>query len=88
MSQSPGEAVITVSDRGPGIPDADKRRVFEPFYRRDTSRNRAKEGAGLGLAIAETLILRQGGQISLLDRPGGGLIVRVSLPLASSGPLR
>jgi signal transduction histidine kinase len=88
VSQSPGEAVIKVADRGPGIPDADKRRVFEPFYRRDTSRNRAKEGAGLGLAIAETLILRQGGQISLLDRPGGGLIVRVSLPLASSGPLR
>lgn len=88
LSQAPGEAVICIADRGPGIPDEDKRRVFEPFFRRDTSRNRANEGAGLGLAIAETLIQRQGGQISLLDRPGGGLIVRVSLPLARPAPLR
>jgi signal transduction histidine kinase len=81
LTREPGCAVVCIADRGPGIPDEDKAKVFEPFFRRDTSRNRSHEGAGLGLTIAQTLIQRQGGQVTLLDRPGGGLIVKVVLPI-------
>lgn len=76
-----GSVTITITDHGPGIPEADRRRVFEPFYRRDASRNRGVEGAGLGLAIARSVIERHGGTITLGDRADGpGLRVSVSLP--------
>lgn len=83
LAQEGADALITVADSGPGIPDAEKARVFEPFYRRDVSRNRSTEGAGLGLAIAKTIIVRQGGRISLSDGPGGGLVVSILLPVVN-----
>ena len=75
------EAVVTIVDQGPGILEADRERVFEPFYRLEHSRSRETGGAGLGLAIARTLIRGMGGDIRLGTGPGGqGLQVSVTLP--------
>jgi signal transduction histidine kinase len=71
---------ITVSDRGPGIPEAARERVFAPFHRLETSRSRETGGTGLGLAVARSIVRRHGGDIALADRPGGGLVATVSLP--------
>lgn len=76
------EAVITIVDQGPGIPEVERERVFEPFYRLEQSRSRETGGAGLGLAIARTLIRGMGGDIHLGAGPDGrGLRVSVTLPL-------
>jgi signal transduction histidine kinase len=77
------EAEIVVDDRGPGVPMAERERVFEPFLRLDPSRNRERGGAGLGLAIARHLIQSHGGTIAVEDRPGGGARFRVRLPLGA-----
>jgi signal transduction histidine kinase len=75
------EAVVTIVDQGPGILEADRERVFEPFCRLEHSRSRETGGAGLGLAIARTLIRGMGGDIRLGAGPGGqGLQVSVTLP--------
>jgi signal transduction histidine kinase len=75
-----GRAIITVEDEGPGIPRSERERVFEPFYRLETSRNLDTGGVGLGLSVTRSIIWEQGGEISLSDRKGGGLLVRVELP--------
>jgi signal transduction histidine kinase len=59
------QAVISVSDDGPGIPLADRERVFERFTRLDDSRGRSSGGAGLGLAIVRELVTRAGGTVAL-----------------------
>jgi signal transduction histidine kinase len=79
LALSGNMARIEIADRGPGIPEEDRHRVFDPFYRRDASRNRNIEGAGLGLAIASNIIRNHGGRISLQDRSGGGLVAVVEL---------
>ena len=71
---------VVVEDEGPGIPEADRERVFEPFVRLDESRSPNKDGTGLGLAIARTIIRGHGGNIWLENRPEGGLRVTVALP--------
>jgi len=77
------EAVVTITDQGPGIPASEYERVFQPFYRLEQSRNRETGGAGLGLAIARTLIRGHGGDIKLGSGPDGkGLQVTVILPKA------
>lgn len=81
LASGEGEAVVTVSDRGPGIPDEMLEQVFQPFYRVEGSRNRATGGSGLGLAIARTIVRRHGGEIELSPREGGGLTATVALPL-------
>ena len=73
-------AVVTITDDGPGIPVADRGRVFERFTRLDDARAREGGGAGLGLAIVRELVRRHGGTVSLADAPGGGLRVDVRLP--------
>ncbi|MVF22305.1 HAMP domain-containing protein [Methylocaldum sp. BRCS4] len=75
---------ITIGDRGPGIPDAMRDRVFVPFFRLEASRSRKTGGTGLGLTIARMVVRRHGGEIALADRPGGGLLVKVTLPKVSS----
>jgi signal transduction histidine kinase len=77
-----GVAVI-VADRGPGIPVDMRERVFDPFFRLEASRNRETGGTGLGLAVVRAIVGRHGGDIALEDRPGGGLLVRVTLPVAA-----
>ncbi len=80
MEDTETEVVITIGDRGPGIAEELHERVFTPFYRIEGSRNRATGGTGLGLAVARSIIRRHGGDITLRDREGGGLLVRVGLP--------
>lgn len=72
---------VDVLDDGPGIPEAEQKNVFEPFYRLDRSRNRCTGGHGLGLAIARTFARRCGGEVLLSNRPEGGLCASVQLPL-------
>ncbi|MEW5686364.1 MAG: HAMP domain-containing sensor histidine kinase [Pseudomonadota bacterium] len=76
-----GHAVVEIDDDGPGIPEKDADRVFEPFYRREPSRSRQTGGIGLGLAVVRTIARGHGGDVSLSNRPGGGLTARVQLPL-------
>lgn len=70
---------ITVSDRGPGIPEDQLEQVLEPFYRLESSRNRDTGGSGLGLAIGAQLIASIGGHLQLSNRAGGGLQAVVTL---------
>jgi signal transduction histidine kinase len=71
---------ITIDDDGPGIPEAELSRVFEPFYRVEESRNRGSGGTGLGLAIAQSIVQANGGELSLANRPDGGLRALIALP--------
>ena len=71
---------IDIEDDGPGIPETERERVFEPFRRLETSRNRETGGSGLGLAIARNIIRAHGGDIAMLDATPKGLRVRVTLP--------
>jgi signal transduction histidine kinase len=73
---------VTVTDDGPGIPAADRERVFQRFTRLDDARARDAGGAGLGLAIVRELVRRNGGEVRLTDaRPGPGLRVEVRFPV-------
>lgn len=78
----PGEVVVDVEDDGPGIPEADRERVFSPFVRLEVSRSRDTGGTGLGLSIARAAVRAHGGDIQLANRSEGGLRVRVLLPIA------
>lgn len=75
------EAVIAVRDRGPGIPEEDMERVFDPFFRGERSRNRDTGGMGLGLSSARATARAHGGDITLYRRDGGGLCATATLPL-------
>ena len=74
------EAVLQVDDRGPGVPEAERERLFDRFHRREGS---GGEGSGLGLAIVRAVVQRHGGRVRLLDAPAGGLRAELRLPLAS-----
>jgi signal transduction histidine kinase len=76
-----GRAVARIQDSGPGIPEADLERVFEPFFRLEASRNRTTGGAGLGLSIARHAVRAHGGDLTLANAPEGGLVATLSLPL-------
>jgi len=73
-----GTVVITVLDRGPGIPDEMLQNAMQPFFRIETSRNRDTGGTGLGLAIAQQLAGTIGGSVRLYNRQGGGLAAEVA----------
>jgi signal transduction histidine kinase len=73
---SPGSCRLSVSDRGPGIPPEIRERIFEPFF---TTR---AGGTGLGLAIVKRLMEVQGGTVVLTERPGGGTVAELTVPLA------
>jgi signal transduction histidine kinase len=74
-------AVVTVADDGPGIPEKDRIRVFDRFVRLESDRARRSGGTGLGLAIVAEIASAHGGEVSIGDRPGGGTLVTVQLPL-------
>jgi signal transduction histidine kinase len=74
-------AKVEVADEGAGLSAFDLARVFEPFYRAESSRNRATGGIGLGLAIVKAAAEAHGGDVSLANRIEGGLVARVSLPV-------
>ena len=71
---------ITIDDEGPGIPELELSRVFEPFYRVEGSRSRETGGAGLGLAIAQSIVHSHGGELVLSNRSTGGLRALMRLP--------
>jgi signal transduction histidine kinase len=72
---------IIVDDNGPGIPEADRQRVFEPFVRLETSRNAETGGTGLGLTLVKTIAAGHGGTVTLENRAEGGLRARLYLPI-------
>ncbi|QNT77533.1 ATP-binding protein [Entomobacter blattae] len=74
-------AIIVVKDKGPGISHQEVKRVMTPFYRIEGSRSRATGGVGLGLAIVAREVERDGGTVALSNREGGGLKVKITLPL-------
>ena len=82
------ELIVSIRDDGPGIPEAELERVFEPFYRVESSRNRDTGGTGLGLSIARDIAQAHGGSITLLNRSEGGLEAAVKLPRGRDLKLR
>jgi two-component system osmolarity sensor histidine kinase EnvZ len=81
LTSTDNRAVISILDRGPGIPEQELENVFHPFYRLETSRSASTGGSGLGLAIARQLADANGWKIELLPRNSGGTEARVTLPL-------
>jgi signal transduction histidine kinase len=69
------EVVLTVADRGPGVPDSARRRIFDPFF------STKSRGTGLGLAVSKQIIDEHNGRIRLLPRRGGGTRVVIELPV-------
>jgi two-component system OmpR family sensor kinase len=76
-----GMATIAVVDHGEGIPAELKEKIFQRFFRADSSRTRDTGGSGLGLAIVASIVDLHGGRVEVLDTPGGGATFRVALPL-------
>ena len=75
---------ISIADEGPGIPEADMEKVFEPFVRLEDSRNRDTGGTGLGLSIARNIARAHGGELKLRNRPEGGLEAILTLPVQAT----
>jgi two-component system OmpR family sensor kinase len=81
-----GNAVLEVSDEGPGMSTEDAHRVFERFYRADSSRARASGGTGLGLSIVDSLVYAHGGTVGVTTAPGEGCRFTVNLPRIADVP--
>ena len=79
LSPGPEYVAISVEDEGPGVRWTERERVFEPFYRADNSRNPNTGGVGLGLCVTRSIVWEHGGDITLANRKGGGLSVRLKL---------
>ena len=76
-----GQVLLAVADSGIGIPDEDKGKVFDRFYRVDKARSREAGGTGLGLSIVRDTVAYSNGTIEVADRPGGGTVFQVRFPL-------
>jgi signal transduction histidine kinase len=83
IEDAAGQVTIHVLDEGPGMSMEEFERAFEPFYRGESSRNRATGGTGLGLGIARNIARAHGGDLELSNRPQGGLEAILRLPQAS-----
>jgi two-component system, OmpR family, sensor kinase len=83
VERSDAGLTVSVRDQGPGVPDSEVERIFEPFYRVAESRDRDTGGEGIGLAITSRVMRAHGGSASADNRAGGGFEVRLSLPLAA-----
>ena len=81
------EVLIGVADRGPGIPPEEHEKIFQHFYRLDRDIRTHTQGSGLGLAICQGIVHAHGGRIWVEDRPGGGSIFRIALPLPTADRL-
>lgn len=84
LERKPKLAVLSVRDRGIGIPLAQQTRIFERFYRVDEARSRTTGGTGLGLSIVKTLVEGMGGNIHVSSRPGEGTIFTITFPTVAS----
>ncbi len=85
VQQHDGQAFLTVTDTGVGIPAEHLPHLFERFYRVDNARSRAEGGAGLGLAISQWIVEAHGGTISVTSEPGQGTTFTVTLPILNPG---
>jgi signal transduction histidine kinase len=85
LAATPKGLVVTIEDDGPGIPESELENVFRPFYRIERSRSRETGGTGLGLAVARSIVRGHGGDITLANRAGGGLVQTVVLPRSEEG---
>jgi two-component system sensor histidine kinase CpxA len=74
-------AVLTVRDHGPGVPESELQHIFEPFYRVGEARERSSGGVGLGLSIADRTVKLHGGCIRA-ENVNGGLLITIGLPLS------
>ena len=72
--------IVSVKDTGPGIPEADQRRIFEEFQQADSSSTREKGGTGLGLAISMRIVELHGGTIGVTSAPGEGATFTIDMP--------
>jgi two-component system OmpR family sensor kinase len=84
LASTGGEAVLKVSDDGPGIDPEDLPQLFERFYRGASARTRETPGAGLGLALSQAIVRAYGGKIDAANLPQGGAVFTVRLPLAQA----
>jgi len=82
-----GRVVISVADKGPGVPDQALQQIFDPFFRLESSRSRDTGGIGLGLSIVRTCIEACQGTVSARNREGGGLVVEVAVSQWVSEPV-
>ncbi|MDO5049302.1 MAG: HAMP domain-containing sensor histidine kinase [Actinomycetaceae bacterium] len=82
LGQLECQAIVEMRDHGPGISEEDRDKVFSRFYRTDVSRSRASGGSGLGLAIVASILALHGGHAQLDKTAGGGLTVRLTLPVS------
>ena len=80
LGNTPNNTVLSVIDHGEGIPKQLRSKVFERFYRSDSSRNRDTGGSGLGLAIVKEIVVSHGGKIVAEETPGGGATFKIKLP--------
>ncbi len=80
VAETAGRALLTVADRGPGVPDSALAHLFEPFYRVDEARTRETGGAGVGLAICQRVVQLHGGTIRARNATPHGLVVEIDLP--------
>ncbi|MGC2658045.1 MAG: ATP-binding protein [Bryobacteraceae bacterium] len=78
------QAVVLISDQGPGVPETELARIFRPFYRVDSSRQLSTGGFGVGLAIADRAVALHHGNIRAHNRPDGGLCVDIILPCSAT----
>ena len=81
LSRSNNEALIRIDDAGPGIPESELEKVFDPFYRVDPARTPQIGGTGLGMTVAREIVRGHGGEIILMNRKKGGLSVQIHLPI-------
>ncbi|UOE45867.1 sensor histidine kinase [Agromyces larvae] len=84
VDDSTDRAMFEVVDHGEGIPPQIREKIFQRFWRADTSRTRETGGSGLGLAIVSSIVAAHNGTVDVVETPGGGATFRVSLPLAGS----
>lgn len=84
VDRAGGYGVIAIVDHGEGIPPQLREKIFQRFWRADTSRTRDTGGSGLGLAIVAGIVAGHEGYVEVLETPGGGATFRVSLPLLPS----
>ena len=70
-------AVAEVADRGPGVPEGDRQRIFEPFFS-------TKDSTGLGLSVCHSIVKQHGGDLVALAREGGGAVFRLTLPASAA----
>jgi two-component system OmpR family sensor kinase len=78
------QAVLEIVDHGEGIPPQIREKIFQRFWRADTSRARETGGSGLGLAIVASIVNAHNGHVDVVETPGGGATFRVALPLAGA----